>query len=161
MIHMQTGCLAGGVTLGCLCDHPVEPWGAALLGTIGGLTCVVCIKYITPWMDKRLGIRDTCDCMALHGICAFISVFASCISYQTEATGEYATSEIADFDPQKQAGLQVAGVFTTAFVGAGFGLVTGVLLRTHPILVVLGHPFRKKSFWGHFQSLLKHSGRCS
>lgn len=136
MIHMQTGVLAGGVTLGCLCDHPIEPWGALLLGTLGGITCVLSIKYVTPWLENRFKIHDTCDCMALHGICAILSVFASCVSYQTNMTKMYVQdseeggflNENSNFNSSKQAALQIGGLCSTICLGICFGLVTGIFM---------------------------------
>lgn len=156
MIHMQTGILAGGVTTGCLADHPIEPYGALLLGTMGAITCVLGIKYITPFMDEKLNIHDTCDCMALHGIPAFVSVFASCISYgirknysskscfvtveQSDGNGGTFTVANPDYNldicdnyyrPAKddnQIGKQIGAIFACAGMALGFGLPTGAIM---------------------------------
>jgi len=129
MIHMQTGILAGGVTIGVLADQPIEPWGALLLGIVAGFTCVFGIKFVTPFLEDKLQIHDTCDCMALHGICAWVSVFASCICYQTTASASYeAAKGVANFDGSYQAGIQLAGAFATCGVGLVLGLPTGILM---------------------------------
>ena len=128
MIHMQTGILAGGVTTGCLADHPIEPWGALLLGTAGAITCVLGIKFLTPFMDHVLNIHDTCDCMALHGIPAFVSVFASCISYSL-MNGDLETEKAYhDLYLSGQCGKQILAIFSTAGLSLGCGVGTGMVM---------------------------------
>merc|ERR1712159_128310 len=46
MIHVQSGVLAGGVTMGSCCDMVLEPWGALLMGTVGGLTAAAGIAFV-------------------------------------------------------------------------------------------------------------------
>merc|ERR1712151_713889 len=57
MIHLQTGILAGGVTIGTLADQPIQPWGALLLGSVGGLVCCLGIAFITPFIEKTLKVH--------------------------------------------------------------------------------------------------------
>lgn len=130
MIHMQTGVLAGGVTMGCLCDMDINPWGAILLGTVGAITCVLGIYFVTPFMEKKLKVHDTCDCMALHGIPAFISVFASCIALKSNACptnvgGGLFRPGSCDNDQVKK---QIGAIFMTAGIGAASGAVTGCFM---------------------------------
>merc|ERR1711990_370216 len=113
MIHMQTGVLAGGVSLGTLADHPIQPWGAMLLGSVGATVCVIGIRYVTPFMESKLNVHDTCDCMALHGIPAFLSVFASCISFASQK----ATGPGAEYNTLYKDGIcgkNIACIFVTA-----------------------------------------------
>merc|ERR1712151_382583 len=142
MIHLQTGILAGGVTIGTLADQPIQPWGALLLGSVGGLVCCLGIAFITPFIEKTLKVHDTCDCMALHGICAFVSVFASMIAMSTEDGKKYtfrddlSKANLPDdqvdafLKPllEKQLGKQAAGIFTAAGLALGFGSVTGLIM---------------------------------
>lgn len=126
MIHMQTGVLAGGVSLGTLADHPVEPWGALLIGSMGAIICVLGIKYLTPFMEDKLRVHDTCDCMALHGVPAFMSVFASCISYAIAGSGDdsaYKTAYIEGI-----IGKQIGAIFATAALALVFGVITGCIM---------------------------------
>lgn len=125
MIHIQSGVLAGGVTMGSCCDMVLEPWGALLMGTVGGLTACAGIAYVTPWLEEKLKIHDTCDCMALHGICAFMSVFCSCIAFVTTSNEPLVAT--LGHSAGHQAALQIAGIFTTAGVAVALGLPTGYL----------------------------------
>lgn len=125
MIHMQTGVLAGGVTMGCLCDMYLEPWGALVLGCVGGAVACLGIQFITPALEK-IGVHDTCDCMALHGICAFFSVFASCIAFATPANAHYLS--VYSASAGTQAGKQIAGIFACSAIGIGLALPTGLIM---------------------------------
>jgi len=128
MIHMQTGVLAGGVTLGCLADHPIQPWGAILLGSVGAVVCILGIKYLTPFMEEKLKVHDTCDCMALHGIPAFFSVFASCISYAAQKKGGAVTNDYWVLYDAGQCGKQIGAIFACAGLALAFGLPTGLIM---------------------------------
>lgn len=125
MIHMQTGVLAGGVTMGCLCDMYIEPWGALLLGCVGGTVACLGINFVTPALEK-IKVHDTCDCMALHGICAFFSVFASCIAFATDSNAHYLYKY--GTTAGTQAGLQIAGIFACATIGTVLAIPTGFLM---------------------------------
>jgi len=125
MIHMQTGVLAGGVTMGCLCDMYIAPWGALLLGCVGGTVACLGINFVTEALEK-IKVHDTCDCMALHGICAFFSVFASCIAFATPENAHYL--HVRNQTAGTQAGLQIAGVFACAAIGTILAIPTGYLM---------------------------------
>ena len=128
MIHMQTGVLAGGVTLGTLADHPIEPWGAMLLGSVGATVCVLGIRFVTPFLEEKLNVHDTCDCMALHGIPAFISVFASCISFAVADENEPDEVDYAIAYVDGICGKNIACIFVTAALATVFGVFTGGIM---------------------------------
>merc|ERR1712048_214763 len=125
MIHMQTGVLAGGVTMGCLCDMYIEPWGALLLGCVGGTIACLGINYVTPALEK-IKVHDTCDCMALHGICAFFSVFASCIAFATDSNAHYLNAYGGNAGTQ--AGKQIGGIFACSAIGIALAIPTGFIM---------------------------------
>merc|ERR1719198_1724986 len=128
MIHMQTGVLAGGVTMGCLCDMYIEPWGALLLGCVGGTIACLGINHVTPALEK-IKVHDTCDCMALHGICAFFSVFASCIAFATKQNEHYLELyQGVGGSAGTQAGLQIAGIVACSAIGVGLAIPTGFIM---------------------------------
>merc|ERR1719436_2008290 len=102
--------------MGCLCDMNIAPWGALLLGCVGGAVACTGINYVTPFLEDHLKIHDTCDCMALHGICAFFSVFASCIAHATKSNEGYLCDEwTADGN----------GVYSCSGTATTAGIVTG------------------------------------
>merc|ERR1712167_48254 len=98
-----------------------------LLGSVGAIVCVIGIRYVTPFMESKLNVHDTCDCMALHGIPAFLSVFASCISFASQkATGPGAPYHALFKD--NICGKNIACIFVTAALSASMGAITGCVM---------------------------------
>merc|ERR1719411_167152 len=60
MVHIQNATLAGGVAVGSSADLVIQPWGAILIGCIAGTLSVVGYLYITPFLEEKLGLLDTC-----------------------------------------------------------------------------------------------------
>lgn len=125
MIHMQSGILAGGVTIGCAADMNLAPWGALLMGSLGATLACTGIAYLTPWLEEK-GVHDTCDCMSVHGITAYLSTFASMVAFSFDVNKDYLTA--LGTTKGKQAGLQLAGVVTTTVVGLVTGGITGIIM---------------------------------
>ncbi|XP_076620735.1 rhesus blood group-associated glycoprotein Rh50 isoform X1 [Colletes latitarsis] len=68
MVHVQNSTLAGGVAIGTAAAMMCEPVGASIVGAIAGFISVLGYKYLTPLIQKRLHIHDTCGVHNLHGI---------------------------------------------------------------------------------------------
>ncbi|KAK3086997.1 hypothetical protein FSP39_000149 [Pinctada imbricata] len=68
MDQIQNATLAGGVAVGTTANAPLQPWGALLIGCVAGALSVIGFKYITPFMNKKLKIHDTCGVHNLHGM---------------------------------------------------------------------------------------------
>jgi hypothetical protein len=74
--------------------------------------------------------------MALHGICAFFSVFASCIAFSTKTNEFYLRKYqcgvndlgCTDASAGAQAGLQIAGVFACSAIAIALSIPTGFLM---------------------------------
>ena len=66
--------------------------------------------------------------MALHGICAFFSVFASCIAFATKANAHYLNAAHYADTAGEQAGLQIAGIFACSAIGIGLAIPTGFIM---------------------------------
>ncbi|PRD27469.1 UNVERIFIED_CONTAM: Ammonium transporter Rh type A [Trichonephila clavipes] len=47
MGHIQNATLAGGVAIGAVADMMVHPFGAMIIGCIGGSVCVFGFKYVS------------------------------------------------------------------------------------------------------------------
>lgn len=46
-MHIQNATLAGGVAIGSVADMLIGPWGALLIGSIGGAISVIGYKYLS------------------------------------------------------------------------------------------------------------------
>jgi hypothetical protein len=79
MVHVQNSTLAGGVALGSAGDLYTEPGGALAIGTCAGIISVLGYVYLTPWMQRNLGVLDTCGVHNLHGMPGVLAAIASAI----------------------------------------------------------------------------------
>ncbi|XP_034946674.1 ammonium transporter Rh type A isoform X2 [Chelonus insularis] len=68
MVHIQNSTLAGGVAIGTAAGMMCQPIGALVLGGLAGVLSVLGYKYLTPLIQKRLRIHDTCGVHNLHGM---------------------------------------------------------------------------------------------
>jgi len=64
---MANAALAGGVAIGATCNL-VSPHVAFLIGVVAGVLCVLGYARIQAWIQRRLGIVDTCGVHNLHGL---------------------------------------------------------------------------------------------
>ncbi|KAJ8316488.1 hypothetical protein KUTeg_006502 [Tegillarca granosa] len=85
-VHIQNATLAGGVAVGTTAHMPIQPWGAALIGSLAGLLSVFGYKYLTPCLSKKLKIHDTCGVNNLHGM---PGIFAGIVGAIVAAAASY------------------------------------------------------------------------
>ena len=135
MEHIQNATLAGGVAVGAAADLYLHPSGAIAVGIVAGILSVLGDDFVTPWMDHKLGISDTCGVHNLHGMPGVLGGIVSAIAIGATGSGVY-VDEGADGYPftdhsfSEQAGLQIAGIIVTLSMAILGGTLTGVVL-TH------------------------------
>jgi len=80
MVDIQNATLAGGVAVGSSSDLVIQPWGALLIGIAAGWLSVVGYVYISPYLERRWGIHDTCGIHNLHGMPGLLGAVGGAIS---------------------------------------------------------------------------------
>lgn len=60
MVHIQNSTLAGGVAIGSAAALNIGPMGCILTGFAASAASVNAYKYVVPWVDSALGVKDTC-----------------------------------------------------------------------------------------------------
>merc|ERR1711879_763770 len=68
MVDIQNASLAGGVAIGSSADLIIEPWAAALIGTLAAVLSVVGYTKLSPLLEKHKIVHDTCGIHNLHGM---------------------------------------------------------------------------------------------
>lgn len=81
--------LAGGVAVGSSADLVIKPWGAMLLGSVAGTLSTSGFVFVTPLLDKYLGIHDTCGVHNLHGMPGILGGIAGAISSAIAGESSY------------------------------------------------------------------------
>lgn len=139
--------LAGGVAIGATSGITYYPAVGLGIGFFTGTISTLGFRFLTPFLERKIGLYDTCGIHNLHGIPGVIGGICSAIVVAGYNKGFDAAS-VAPFDTPanlyppsiflvvtdffKQGGLQIAGTFTSMFLGLIFGTITGyILLQTY------------------------------
>ncbi|XP_014605033.1 PREDICTED: ammonium transporter Rh type B isoform X3 [Polistes canadensis] len=156
MVHVQNSTLAGGVAIGTAAGMMCKPIGALIIGSLAGLLSVLGYKYLTPFIQKRLGIHDTCGVHNLHGMPGVLAgIFGAIMAaLATQNSYDYSLYEIFparapsleklspemrndygilpgnDRTALQQAGYQILALTVTLLMATISGVITGLILRT-------------------------------
>ena len=135
MVHVQNATLAGGVAIGTVANMIVQPWGALLIGTVAGIISVLGYNYVTPFLNKRLKIHDTCGVNNLHGMPALVAGFAAVICARLATSDNYHDSLTSVFEARdhrnraRQSLYQFLAILITLGISIASGLVTGFIVK--------------------------------
>jgi|ERR1712004_4435 len=174
MEHVQNATLAGGVAVGTTADMMIDPWGAMAIGVAASLISVLGFKYLTPFLDHKLKMRDSCGVHNLHGMPGVLAGIAGIIVTTQASTASYGmslykifpamvpeegTPELAALshldvdpglgrDPNTQALYQLAALGVTLGISLVGGAITGAILK----IPIWNQPdgeeiFEDETFW--------------
>lgn len=158
MVHIQNATLAGGVAVGTCADLIIKPWGAILIGMIGGIISTLGYAYVTPFLNSKLKIHDTCGVNNLHGMPAILAAIAGSITASVSEMDKYGeelfniwaartpkrnttmydaaiarniqlSSDGIGRSAKEQGGYQIAAMFVTLLLAVFGGCVTGLFVR--------------------------------
>lgn len=142
MIDIQNASLAGGVALGTSADMMISPGGSFLVGAIAGWISVYGFAKLSPFLERKFGLHDTCGILNLHGMPSFLGAVAGVIASHRASIDDYGSSLSLTFvarddglggprTADEQARLQLAFAFITIGIAAGSALLTSwVLFRS-------------------------------
>uniref|UniRef100_A0A8C0XBB2 Ammonium transporter Rh type C n=1 Tax=Castor canadensis TaxID=51338 RepID=A0A8C0XBB2_CASCN len=139
MVHIQNATLAGGVGVGTAAEMMLMPYGALIVGFICGTFSTLGFMYLTPFLESRLRVQDTCGIHNLHGIPGIIGAIVGAVtaSYATpEVYGESGLVHYFDFEGLKekwttktQGKFQVFGLLLTLAMALLGGTIVGLILK--------------------------------
>lgn len=150
MVHIQNATLAGGVAVGSSSDLVIGPWGAILVGMIAGIVSVLGYVYLSPFLEEKFNIFDTCGVHNLHGMPGVIGGVGGAISAAGATDKKYGVNVSAIFAARDsrsagaQGGYQFAAVCVTLCIAIVWGLVVGCILK---MMEQEHEPFSDQSHW--------------
>uniref|UniRef100_A0A4W4H7W6 Ammonium transporter AmtB-like domain-containing protein n=1 Tax=Electrophorus electricus TaxID=8005 RepID=A0A4W4H7W6_ELEEL len=139
MVHIQNSTLAGGVAVGTAAEFMLMPYGSLIVGFCCGLLSTLGYLYITPFMEKKLKIQDTCGIHNLHAMPGVIGGIVGAITAAAATESVYGkeglvntfdfTNEFKNRTPAVQGGYQAAAMCVAVCFGIGGGTLVGLILR--------------------------------
>ncbi|XP_027758043.1 ammonium transporter Rh type A isoform X2 [Empidonax traillii] len=79
MVLIQNATLAGGVAVGTCADLNIHPFGAMCIGVLAGVVSVLGFHFLSPLLESKLNIQDTCGVHNLHGLPGILGGIAGII----------------------------------------------------------------------------------
>lgn len=146
MVDVQNATLAGGVAIGAAGPMLVGPYGALIIGSAAGILSVIGYNRLTPFLQDKIGLRDTCGIHNLHGMPGVLGAIASIIMsgeahdvdrYEragTPASSIWVFITKKNIDWRSLIGYQIASLFVTLAIAILTGALTGAVLRLFPTI---------------------------
>ncbi|XGW02327.1 hypothetical protein V3C99_014399 [Haemonchus contortus] len=141
MIHIQSSTLSGGVAIGSAANAVLYPSHAVAVGICASFVSVIGHAWLSPKLEKRFKLYDTCGVHNLHGIPGILAGIFSIIfalGYEPESYGKtlyhiYPHFEGGPMNGERnreiQAVYQLAGMGVTLATAVVGGLMTGLILQ--------------------------------
>ncbi|XP_033837140.1 ammonium transporter Rh type B [Periophthalmus magnuspinnatus] len=156
MVHIQNAALAGGVAAGTAGEMMLTPVGAMIVGFFAGIISVLGYKYLTPVLESKLKIQDTCGVHNLHGMPGVLGAVVGAVTAAVATTDVYGEGmedvfpQIAsgEFTASAQGVRQAISLAVTLGIALLGGLIVGFILK----LPIYGSPsdaicFEDSIYW--------------
>lgn len=171
---VQNATLAGGVAVGTMADFMIYPVGAMIIGTVCGVISVLGFLHLSPFLEDKLRLHDTCGVHNLHGMPGLLAgiagiiaaacatptaygkglgnVFGRRMSVYNAAAGEWQDAASTDDHYYRtageQAGYQALALVVTLAMAIVGGLLTGFLLKLELLMPVSEtQAFHDEPYW--------------
>eukprot|EP00762_Andalucia_godoyi_P004028 ANDGO_05651.mRNA.1 hypothetical protein len=140
MVDVCNAVLAGGVAVGSSSDLIIGPGSAILIGVVSGSLSVFLYVFCQPYLERTIGLNDTCGIQALHagpGIMGAVGGIIACGSAAAEHSlyGEDFSTVFPHGD--NQASYQFAALAVTIGIAVVGGVLTawfvGWMTRNRPM----------------------------
>lgn len=137
MVDVQNATLAGGVAMGAAANMLPGPWGALIIGTFAGTISTLGFNHLTPFLEAKIGLQDTCGVHNLHGMPGITGALVSIVlsgtaayqPYHNEMSVVWPLSQVRGNSYRTLIGFQFATLFVTLGIALLGGLVTGLIIR--------------------------------
>ncbi|KPP78717.1 ammonium transporter Rh type B-like [Scleropages formosus] len=136
-VHIQNAALAGGVAMGTAGEMMLTPVGSMVVGFLAGIISTLGFKYLTPILEEKFHVQDTCGVHNLHGMPGVLGATVGTITASlasAEVYGEGMKDVFPDIyegktTPFKQAMWQGLSMGVTMGIASIGGILTGLLLK--------------------------------
>lgn len=122
-VHIANATLAGGVAIGCSGRLVTSPGGAVVVGAIAGALSVFGYVHVSPLLENRMNLFDTCGVGNLHGLPSIVGGLASMVFVAINSDEEF-----LGHDAGEQIGRQAAAIGATLLVALFSGFATGKVM---------------------------------
>ncbi|CAJ1063090.1 ammonium transporter Rh type B isoform X1 [Xyrichtys novacula] len=137
MVHIQNAALAGGVAAGTAGEMMLTPFGSMIVGFLAGVISVLGFKYLSPHLESKLKIQDTCGVHNLHGMPGVLGAIVGAVTASVATMDVYGEG-MNDVFPEivkgrsasTQGGYQALGLAITLGIALLGGAIVGVILKT-------------------------------
>ncbi|KAM5291789.1 ammonium transporter Rh type C [Ctenodactylus gundi] len=139
MVHIQNATLAGGVGVGTAAEMMLTPYGALIVGFCCGTVSTLGFVYLTPFLESRLRIQDTCGIHNLHGIPGVIGGIVGAVTAASTGPDLYGPPEFTHYSglqglrkeqtTRAQGKFQVFGLLLSLAMALVGGIIVGLILR--------------------------------
>ncbi|KAG7385776.1 hypothetical protein PHYBOEH_008902 [Phytophthora boehmeriae] len=136
MVHVQNATLAGGVAMGTSCGFAFNPAIAITIGLIAGIVSVLGYRYVTPFLEEKIGLSDTCGILNLHGMPSIIGGVAGAIITASVSDSNYGSSLTEVYAARdwrgsgEQAWYQLLALVIAVAMGTVSGFIVGFYLKS-------------------------------
>jgi len=110
MVDIQNATLAGGVAVGSSSDLVIQPWGALCIGLVAGWLSVYGYVYISPWLERKIGLHDTCGIHNLHGMPGILGAVGGAISAALAGDSHVAGDNVNNIFPFRAPSTEEAAI---------------------------------------------------
>ena len=140
--------LAGGIVIGSTVNIICAPWVAMILGMFAGAITFFITYYVSPFIEKKLGVRDTYSVTVLHGIIGLISSFCGMVATRVAHNSYNDGGDIWGLNyeqvffrhPENQAVKQFISLVVSIGIALFGGILTGFMLRKRSMYIVFSNP---------------------
>uniref|UniRef100_A0A7N8Y5I5 Rh family, C glycoprotein a n=1 Tax=Mastacembelus armatus TaxID=205130 RepID=A0A7N8Y5I5_9TELE len=139
MVHIQNATLAGGVAMGASAEFMITPYGALIVGFCCGIISTFGFVVVTPFLERKLKLQDTCGIHNLHAVPGMLGGFISAIVAAAATESVYSKEglvstlglegKFANRSPGTQGGYQAAGTCVAIAFGLVGGAIVGFILK--------------------------------
>nr|Q5NVA3.1 RecName: Full=Ammonium transporter Rh type C; AltName: Full=Rhesus blood group family type C glycoprotein; Short=Rh family type C glycoprotein; Short=Rh type C glycoprotein [Pongo abelii]CAI30274.1 hypothetical protein [Pongo abelii] len=136
MVHIQNATPAGGVAVGTAAEMMLMPYGALIVGFVCGIISTLGFVYLTPFLESRLHIQDTCGINNLHGIPGIIGGIVGAVTAASASLEVYGKEGLVhsfdfqgfkrDWTARTQGKFQIYGLLVTLAMALMGGIIVGV-----------------------------------